>query len=101
MANMHRYNLQAYHIKQIKITINKKFHKGKTNFILEFLDPCDQITQMHFFPDIDPFRDHDFTLSIPNPLTRKKAISDNSYKECTIEKSGLWLAKEWSKAKTV
>ena len=97
---MHQYILQAYHIKQIRVSINKRFYRGKINFTLEFLDPCDQITQMHFFPDADPFRDHDFFLPIPNPLTRKKTISDISYKECTIEKSRLWLAKEWSKAKT-
>ena len=37
-------------------------------------------------------KDNDFTMPIPNLLTRKKSLSDSSYKECTLEKAGLWQA---------
>ena len=71
--------LKQYHTKMIKITPNKVSYKGDMHILLDFLDPCDGVTQMYFKPGTNPFEKHDFSKDIPNPTTRNRAETDAKY----------------------
>ena len=60
---------------------------------MDFIDPCDRISCLLWYQGIDPFKDHDFSLPIPNPRTREKASTNPAYAEHTLAEKGLWLAK--------
>ena len=96
-AGKDKYHLQQHHIGMIKINPTKRFFKGKPHILMDFLDPCDRITSMFWYPGIDPFKDHDFSLDIPNPRTRKKAEEIPAYADYTIGAKGLWNIKARSR----
>ena len=82
--------LKSYHAKIIRINVVKVPYKEDDHIVIEFLDPCDGVTQMYFKPGTDPFGQHDFLEDIPNPTTRARAETDATYKQCTLKDYGLW-----------
>ena len=82
--------LKDFQVKMIKITPTKVSYKDDTHVCLEFIDPCDGVTQMYFKPGNDPFANHDFRQPIPNPTTRTRAETDAMYKQCTLKDSEMW-----------
>ena len=62
--------LKDFHARMIKITPSKVVYKGETHVCLEFLNPCDGVSQMYFNLGNDRFKKHDFNYNIPNPITR-------------------------------
>ena len=58
--------------------------KMKTKFkpfptFWEYLCPTNNTTYMAFVPGTNPFNYYDFKADIPNPVTRKHAITDPIY----------------------
>ena len=47
----------------------------------EFQDPSNGTTFCHYDLVTDPFKDHDFSNDIPNPITRKHAMADVNYQK--------------------
>lgn len=64
-------------IQNIQVNIKTKQRPFASYY--EFLDPSNGTTYIPFTVNKDPFADHDFTLPIPNPITRRTAASDNRY----------------------
>ena len=96
-AGKDRFKLQQHHIGMIKISTTKRFFKGKPYILMDFLDPCDRISSLLWYSGLDPFKDHDFSLDIPNPRTRGKAREIPAYAEFTLATKGLWNVKARSK----
>ena len=99
-AGKGKFRLKDYHTTMIRITPARRFSKGKTQFVLEFIDPCDQVGQLHYYSDSSPFMNHDFSQDFPNPNTRKLAgefshLYNDTYKNHTVENAGLWKRKEY------
>jgi hypothetical protein len=46
----------------------------------EFMDPTNNITYCTYTPGKNPFDRHDFSKDIPNPDTRKEALTNPAYK---------------------
>jgi len=61
------------------ITVQLKTKKKPFATYYEFLCPTNNTTFMVYTPSINPFQDYDFNHPIPNPLTRKHAISEPEY----------------------
>ena len=66
-------------IENLQCTIKTKTRPFKV--YIEFLDPSNGTTFCHYDLNKDPFNEHDFTQEIPNPLTRKHAAADASYRK--------------------
>ena len=70
--------LKPEEIENLQVSVKTK-NRPFTVFY-EFLDPSNGTTFCQYDLKSDPFAGHDFTNPIPNPLTRKHAQSDPSYK---------------------
>ena len=46
----------------------------------EYLCPTNNTTYMAYIPGTNPFNSYDFRADIPNPVTRKHAVTDPVYK---------------------
>ena len=47
----------------------------------EFQDPFNGTTFCHYDLIGDPFKDHDFTMDVPNTITRMHPMADPNYKK--------------------
>ena len=90
---LEQFQLQQHHIRMIRINTSQKFVKGKPQVLFDFLDPCDRLSCLLWYQGTDPFRDHDFSLAIPNQKTRAKIASNAEYAKYTLEDKGLWTVK--------
>ena len=70
--------LKPEEIENLQVSVKTKSRPFTVFY--EFLDPSNGTTFCHYDLKSDPFAVHDFTNPIPNPLTRKHAQSDPSYK---------------------
>ena len=68
-----KYKSSEEKARKIRIKIIGRVVKGRVTVTMEFLDPCDMITQIRYYVDTDPFQNLDFSNPIPNPFTREKA----------------------------
>ena len=80
--------------KKIRIKIIRKVVRGKVTVNMEFLDPCDMITQIRYYVDKNPFHNHNFAEKIPNPHTREIAEENEDYMDRTLEDWGMWQLDE-------
>ena len=89
------YKLQLHHVSQIIIGTSQRSINGKVHVLIDFLDPCDQVTSLLWYQDQDPFASHDISQDIPNPRTRYKAKTNAEYAKLTLKEHGLWTVKAW------
>ena len=66
-------------IDNLQVALKTKNRPFKLYF--EFLDPINGTTFCQYDSQKNPFNEHDFTEAIPNPLTRKHAMTDPGYKK--------------------
>ena len=71
--------LSTEQIDNLQVALKTKYRPFKVYF--EFLDPSNGTTFCHYNNQSNPFDEHDFTEAIPNPLTRKHAMTDPGYKQ--------------------
>ena len=63
------------------IQLGPKTKNRPFKLFYEFQDPSNGTTFCTYDLVTDPFKDHDFSQEIPNPITRKHALSDPNYKK--------------------
>lgn len=63
------------------IQVSQKERHKPFKVYYEFLCPSNNITFMPYSLNSNPFAEYDFSQHIPNPVTRKHALSDKSYEK--------------------
>ena len=58
-----------------------KTKKRPFKLYYEFQNPSNVTTFCYYDLIGDPFKDHDFTMDVPNPITRTHAMADPNYKK--------------------
>ena len=52
---MPKYKINDFQVSMIRVTVQQVFINGKDTALIDFIDPCDSISQMFFYADEDPF----------------------------------------------